>query len=130
MPRNASILLGPAIPQLPSGNLDLTASFFQQLGFAVAGNFPTQGFLIMQRDEAELHFWLADSEDQARHFGGASSCYIRVVNVDQLAAEFGEEGISTRYGPIDQPWGMREMQIDDPYGNAIRFGEELNPGTT
>ena len=25
-----------------------------------------------------------------------------------------------------QPWGMHEMQIDDPYGNAIRFGERVS----
>jgi hypothetical protein len=28
-------------------------------------------------------------------------------------------------GLVKQPWGMQEMQIDDPYGNAIRFGDVL-----
>ena len=25
-----------------------------------------------------------------------------------------------------QSWGMHEMQIDDPYGNAIRFGARVS----
>lgn len=24
------------------------------------------------------------------------------------------------------PWGMNEMQVDDPYGNAIKFGEPIS----
>jgi hypothetical protein len=31
-----------------------------------------------------------------------------------------------RYELTTQPWGMHEMQIDDPYGNAIRFGERVS----
>lgn len=34
-------------------------------------------------------------------------------------------GAPFRYELRVQPWGMTEMQIDDPYGNAIRFGERI-----
>jgi catechol 2,3-dioxygenase-like lactoylglutathione lyase family enzyme len=29
------------------------------------------------------------------------------------------------YGPVDQPWGMREVHLRDPDNNAIRIGQRL-----
>ena len=45
--------------------------------------------------------------------------------IEQLYQELKERGARFRYGLTKQPWGMNEMQIDDPYGNAIRFGEAV-----
>lgn len=28
-------------------------------------------------------------------------------------------------GPVDQPWGNREMYVKDPDGNSIRFVQRL-----
>lgn len=117
--------LAPAIPQLPSGDIAVTAEFFKtKLGFEVIAIYPEFKHLIVRRGAAEIHFWQAASEDDAKHYGGASSCYIRVENIETLYNEFQGRKINFRYGLVKQPWGMNEMQIDDPYGNAIRFGEE------
>jgi len=116
--------LKPAIPQLPTGNLEITARFFeQQLGFDIEAIYPKQGFLIVCRGKAEIHFWLAESDTQAKEVAGMSSCYIRVKNIEELFSEFENRGVNFRYKLTLQPWGMYEMQIDDPFGNAIRFGE-------
>lgn len=115
----------PAIPQLPSGDLDVTRRFYvEQMGFKVAAMYPDQGFLILRRDAAEIHFWRASSEQEAKQYGSASSCYIRVENIQSLHDELLLGGVELRYGLVRQPWGMYEMQVDDPYGNAIRLGEE------
>ncbi|MCA0243115.1 MAG: VOC family protein [Proteobacteria bacterium] len=119
-----AIQLSPAIPQLPSGDIQLTADFFKTaLGFEVAAIFPEHKHLIVRREAAEIHFWQADTEELARHYGEASSCYIRVTGIEGLYQELQARGAKFRYGLTKQPWGMNEMQIDDPYGNAIRFGE-------
>lgn len=119
--------LSPAIPQLPSGNLQTTLAFMQdKLGFSLHRLYEDQGHLIVRRAVAEIHFWLARSEDEARHYGSASSCYIRVQNIQSLYDEFIARGMTLRYGLTRQPWGMNEMQVDDPYGNAIRFGESVD----
>lgn len=116
--------LSPAIPQLPSGDIGTTQRFFeQQLGFEVVASFPEHRFLIVRRGAAEIHFWQAPSEAEAIAIGRQSSCYIRVENVAGLFDEFRRRGLTFRYELTRQPWGMNEMQLDDPYGNAIRFGE-------
>lgn len=119
-------ILSPAIPQLPTGDIEKTAAFFEKLGFEVKAKFPTQKFLIMERGKAEIHFWTAESEAEARRLGAESSCYIRVVGVDELFEEFKRNGVKFRYELMKQPWGMYEMQIDDPYMNAIKFGEVIS----
>lgn len=117
--------LDPAIPQLPSADLKITAKFFEEkLGFKITNFMPEQGFLSVCRDDSEIHFWKADSEEQARKIGSASSCYIRVKNIKVLFEEFKARQAPFRYELTEQPWGMLEMQIDDPYLNAIRFGQE------
>ena len=116
--------LSPAIPQLPTGDIQVTARFFAtKLGFAFE-LFESHNFLIVRRGIAEIHFWQTDPET-AQSVGSYSSCYIRVVNIDPLFAEFKQRGAPFGYELKKQPWGMHEMQINDPYGNAICFGEPI-----
>ncbi len=116
--------LSAAIPQLPSGNLDETAAFFEKfLGFQVVAKMQDHGFLIVRRGPAEIHFWQAQDAETARKIGEQSSCYIRVSNIPSLFQEFQERCARFRYPLEKKAWGMNEMQIDDPFGNAIRFGE-------
>lgn len=118
--------LSPAFPQLPTGDIDKTASFFsEKLGFEVFGIYNDKKFLIMRRGVTEIHFWKAENEEEALKAGGVSSCYVRVENITPLFNEFKERGVKFRYELTLQPWGMKEMQIDDPYSNAIRFGEPI-----
>jgi catechol 2,3-dioxygenase-like lactoylglutathione lyase family enzyme len=120
----ATPVLGAAIPGLPSGNIEITEQFFaDKLGFETVAKYPAQKFLIMRRGAAEIHFWQAPTEEYARNVARESSCYIRVENIGPLFEEFKKRIAPFRYQLEKKPWGMNEMQIDDPYGNAIRFGE-------
>lgn len=119
--------LSPAIPQLPSGNLDKTAQFFEsKLGFKIISKMTEFNFLSVKRDSTEIHFWKTSTEEDAKALGSQSSCYIRVQNIEELFLEFKNRETPFRYELTKQPWGMNEMQIDDPYLNAIRFGEAIN----
>jgi uncharacterized glyoxalase superfamily protein PhnB len=120
-------VLGPAIPQLPSGDIEKTAAFFVGcLGFTVAAKYKEQKFLSLKRGATEIHFWQTNTEEEANKLGSNSSCYIRVQNIQSLYKEFKQNGATFRYELTKQPWGMNEMQIDDPYLNAIRFGESVD----
>lgn len=120
-------VLSPAIPQLPSGDLQRTADFYRdRLGFTEFKLFPEHGHLIVRRGPVEIHFWDAGSEEKAKLYGSASSCYIRVHDIVPLYEELTRREAPFRYGLTRRPWGMNEMQVDDPFGNAIRFGEALD----
>jgi hypothetical protein len=116
--------LGTAIPQLTSGSIEITEAFFvEKLGFEIGAKYPEYKFLIVRRGNAEIHFWQAPDEIAARRIAEDSSCYIRVENIEPLYEELKQRGARFRYGLEQKPWGMNEMQVDDPFGNAIRFGE-------
>ena len=118
------IILSPAFPQLPTGDVEKTAQFFVTLlGFEIVAKYPEQKFLIVRRGLAEIHFWQAESDAEAKNLGSASSCYIRVENIELLFQEFKKRHVKFRYELTKQSWGMLEMQVDDPYLNAIKFGQ-------
>lgn len=118
--------LSPAIPQLPSHDIDETAKFFEKfLGFEVVAKMKEHNFLIMKRGPAEIHFWQAENRESAETIARESSCYIRVKNIPALFEEFKMSETPFRYELKQMPWGMLEMQIDDPTGNAIKFGEPI-----
>ena len=118
--------LDQAVPQLPTVNIDKTADFFEsKLGFTVVQKYPEQGHLILCRGNAEIQFWQTASEEEAKKIAMQSSCYIRVQNISELYAEFKNNDTPFGYELTEQPWGMKEMQVNEPYGNAIRFGEQI-----
>lgn len=119
--------LSPAIPQLASGNVNETEAFFHDfLGFKTASKMIENNFLMVTRGPVEIHFWQASDRETAMNIATQSSCYIRVKNITMLFEELKERGTKFRYELQKMPWGMYEMQIDDPFGNAIRFGEVIN----
>jgi len=119
-------VLSPAIPQLPTGDIEKTAAFFEvKLGFEIAAKFVEHKHLIVRRGSAEIHFWQAKTESEAKVVAEQSSCYIRVENVEALFEDFISRDVTFRYELTKQPWGMNEMQVNDPFGNAIRFGESI-----
>jgi hypothetical protein len=104
------------IPILASLDLDETAAFYeQQLGFEVArlGNY-----LIVRRDEMEIHFWLTDR----REYSENTSCYIRGGQVAALYEEYSTLGVPRLSDFAVRPWNMKEFYIHDPHGNLLRFG--------
>lgn len=118
--------LSPAIPQLPSGDIEKTADFFEKyLGFEVVAKMKEHQFLIVKRGAAEIHFWEAKTEADARKVASESSCYIRIKNIHSFFEEIKSRNTQFRYELQRMPWGMHEFQVDDIFGNAIKFGEPM-----
>ena len=46
---------------------------------------------------------------------------IGVDDVDRLAEELAAAGVGAADGPADRPWGMRELEVQDPFGHRLRF---------
>jgi uncharacterized glyoxalase superfamily protein PhnB len=54
---------------------------------------------------------------------GSTAAFL-VEDVDALHAEFIARGVVISLAPTDQTWGNREMYLDDPDGNKLRFIRE------
>jgi len=51
--------------------------------------------------------------------------YFYVKEVNSLTTELKKKGAVLELGPVDQPWGVREIHLRDPDGNKLRFGQLL-----
>ena len=45
------------------------------------------------------------------------------TSVDRLADEFAARGVAIIRGPVDQPYGCREIDVRDPDGHIVGFGQ-------
>lgn len=44
------------------------------------------------------------------------SLWLQVRDVDDVGRELGEAGVEVVEPPVDKPWGLREMRVQDPDG--------------
>ena len=129
-----------AIPALPVGNIQNSATFFcDKLGFRVV-HFDECGFAILQRDAVELHLWAATDESWQMREGtkpvvsgaesfiaGTASCRIGVINIDELHDEVFPMNINHPNAPLrDTDFGTREFGVLDIDGNLITFFERVS----
>ena len=73
-------------------------------------------YMGLRREKAWIHLSSFSGDGVA---GGV--VFQLVDDVDVLYHEFVNKGIAIELPPTDQTWGNREMYINDPDGNSIRF---------
>ncbi|NEB80426.1 VOC family protein [Streptomyces sp. SID14478] len=126
-------LTGRLAPIMPSRDLAATIAFYAALGFTVDGHYPDDGYLILVRDHAELHFFHAPDTDP---LSTAHALYLRLDGgahvVDALHEEWRGAGLSEDpyatprlVEPDDTVYEMREFALVDPDGNLLRVGSAL-----
>ncbi|GGU48624.1 glyoxalase superfamily protein [Streptomyces lavendofoliae] len=101
------------IPILRVADAAVAVAWYGRLGFTptwehrFGAGFPA--FVEVARGGVRL--FLSEHHDDARP---DTLLYLRVHDVDALAAEFGVR-------PADRPWA-REIELRDPDGNRVRVG--------
>ena len=73
-------------------------------------------YMGLTRDGVELHVSSFSGDAVA---GGA--VFLLVEDVDALHPELVAKGVPIKLPPTNQSWGNREMYVNDPDGNSIRF---------
>jgi catechol 2,3-dioxygenase-like lactoylglutathione lyase family enzyme len=109
-----------ATPVLASLDIERSIAFYtSKLGFTAL--HVEQGvYGVVTRNNISLHFWACDD----RRIAEATSCRIRVTDIDALYAECRPHNIVHPNAPLeDKPWDSREFGILDPDGNLITFAE-------
>lgn len=112
-------------PKLPMRNKALTKDYYiNQLGFVDIGKHDYDGYLILQKDNIELHFFEFKDLDPLSNYG---QVYIRCNDIDNLYQTLLENNTSIHpNGKLEiKAWGQKEFSLLDPDHNLLTFGQEI-----
>ena len=115
--------LGRAAPGVPVRDLDTALAFYVGvLGMTETfRNGDPVGFVIVERDDAEIHLTLQPSHRATT----ANVLHLMVDDAAALHAHLQEHGVRIVKGIRDADYGMRTFVMADPDGNRIDVGEDL-----
>ena len=72
----------------------------------------------------EVHIFLSENSQGARPVW----IYYHVGDVDKLHQEYAAAGAVINQEPVDRPWGVREMLVEDLDGHVLRIGGPPSEG--
>jgi catechol 2,3-dioxygenase-like lactoylglutathione lyase family enzyme len=115
------IRFGRIAAMLPVKDIGRAHDFYTQVfGFTKTfENGEPVGFMILERDEAELHLTLQPYH-KAPPFNVA---HMMVGNADALHALCKQHGLRIVKGLQDKDYGLRAFVFEDPDGNRIDVGQ-------
>ncbi|ASV85921.1 glyoxalase/Bleomycin resistance /Dioxygenase superfamily protein [Ochrobactrum quorumnocens] len=121
---NQSVGFGRIAVMIPVKEMDAACQFYcGALGFKkVFENGNPVGFMILKRDEGELHLSL-QKDHKAANFNIA---HMLVKDVDAMYAICKRHGMRIIKGLQDKDYGLRAFVFEDPDGNRIDVGQKLN----
>lgn len=110
-------------PKLPMREKSATYDFYvNQLGFKIFGDHDYDGYLMVEKDNLQIHFFEYKDLDIKENYG---QVYIRTNSIDQLYQSYlnNKVGIHPNGKLSFKPWGQKEFSILDPDYNLLTFGE-------
>ena len=93
-----------------------TLGFRQKFAYRVDEAKPDPCYMGLIRDGVTIHL----SSFPGDGISG-NPVFLVVSDVDELHAELVAKGVPIDLEPTDQSWGNREMYVEDPDGNSLRF---------
>lgn len=110
-------------PKLPMRDKALTRNFYTSvLGFTDIGVADYPDYLLLRRDDVEIHFFLHRDLNPLENDG---QVYIRTNDIHALADAW-RPWIHPSGGPELKPWGQWEFAILDPDHNLLTFGQSVD----
>ncbi|TXG37284.1 bleomycin resistance protein [Seonamhaeicola maritimus] len=112
-------------PKLPMRDKNITRDYYStQLGFKVFGSANYDGYLMMEKDQIQIHFFEFKELDPKENYG---QVYIRIENIDAFYNSLLEKHTAIHpNGKLEsKPWGQREFSILDPDNNLLTFGQNI-----
>jgi uncharacterized glyoxalase superfamily protein PhnB len=105
-------------------NKSITRNYYvQQLGFTDIGQVDYPAYLMVKKDEVEIHFFEFKGLNPAENDG---QVYIRTNDVEELYKQLQSNGVAIHPNdPLQtKPWGQKEFSLLDPDNNLITFGQD------
>ncbi|ASS49118.1 MAG: Bleomycin resistance protein [Candidatus Fluviicola riflensis] len=112
-------------PKLPMRNKAITRDYYlNQLGFEEFGNTGFEDYLMVQKDNIQLHFFLFKELDPKENYG---QIYIRTEVIDELYQSMLDRKVAIHPNGALQlkPWGQKEFSLLDPDYNLLTFGQSI-----
>lgn len=112
-------------PKLPMRNKAISKDFYcNQLGFEVFGSADFESYLMLQKDEIQLHFFEFPNLNPLENYG---QVYIRTQEIERVYNDFINNKVSIHpAGHLQtKPWEQKEFSLLDPDHNLLTFGESI-----
>ncbi|MBI1184668.1 VOC family protein [bacterium] len=112
-------------PKLPMRHkLETRRYYTEQLGFKDIGKQDYPGYLILKKDQIELHFFEHNTLNVLENYG---QVYIKTVDIEQFYNDLKNRGVEIHpQGSLQtKPWGLKEFSLLDPDHNLLTFGAEV-----
>ena len=90
------------------------------LGFSKDWDWPAEeeDKTFASLSNGAVHVFLSENSQGARPVW----IYYNVGDVDKLHEEYAAAGANVKQVPVDEPWGAREMLVEDLDGHVLRIG--------
>ena len=111
--------------KLPMRNKTVTKQFYiNKLGFQKFGDADFDEYLMVFRDNIQIHFFEFKDLDPTINYG---QVYIRTDDIEALYDSFLERNILIHpAGSLQiKPWGQKEFSLLDPDNNLLTFGQSI-----
>ena len=112
-------------PKLPMRDKKMTREFYtKRLGFKEFGSADFDGYLMMEKDQIQIHFFEFNELDPKENYG---QVYIRTDNISEFYKSLLEKQTEIHpNGKLEiKPWGQKEFSILDPDSNLLTFGQSV-----
>jgi len=112
-------------PKLPMRDKAVTRNFYiNKLDFQEFGNADYDGYLMVQKDHIQIHFFEFKGLDPKENYG---QVYIRTDNIEELYQSMQDKKLiihPTGHLQI-KSWGQKEFSMLDPDNNLLTFGQNV-----
>ncbi len=112
-------------PKLPMRNKAVTKAYYvNQLGFQVYGSADFDGYLMLQKDAIQIHFFEFEGLNPKENYG---QVYLRTDDIEKLYKSLLINGVAIHpNGKLQtKDWGQKEFSLLDPDSNLLTFGQEV-----
>ena len=102
---------------------EVTRAFYvDKLGFKQFGKADFDNYLMLEKDEIQIHFFEFKALDPNENYG---QVYIRTSDIKTLYQSLKNNGVEIHpNGPLQvKPWGQIEFALLDPDNNLLTFGQ-------
>ncbi len=106
-------------------NKEATREFYiDKLGFHQYGETDYDGYLMIEKDEIQIHFFEFKDLNPLENYG---QVYIRTDNIEAYYQFLKSNNTSIHpNGPLQiKPWGQKEFAVLDPDHNLLTFGQAI-----